>query len=282
MATINKFKFAACQLLVSDDKNANIENAKKVIDEAASNGANVIALPECFDCPYSNSCFPTYAEEVPDGPASRMLSEAAARNKIYLIGGSIPEREGSKLYNTCQVFGPDGKLLAKHRKIHLFDIDVPGKITFKESDTLTPGDSLTTFDTEYCRIGVGICYDLRFPELAMLYAKRGCQFLVYPGAFNMTTGPAHWELLQRSRAVDNQLYVSMVSPARNPSSTYQAWGHSTVVAPWGDIIATTDHNPSVIYADIDLGKVTEMRSSIPVYKQKRKDLYEIIDKSATN
>jgi omega-amidase len=281
-STNNKFKFAGCQLMVGEDKKANIENARKAIEEAASKGANVIALPECFDCPYSNACFPTYAESAPGGDASHMLSEAAKKHKVYIIGGSIPERDGEKVYNTCLIYGPDGNLLGKHRKVHLFDIDVPGKITFKESDTLTRGDSLTVIDTEYCKIGVGICYDMRFPELALLYAKRGAKFLVYPGAFNMTTGPAHWELLQRSRALDNQLYVAAVSPARNPQSSYTAWGHSTVVSPWGEIVATTEHNPDIIYADIDLGKVDEMRTNIPVYQQKRTDIYEVKDLSSSS
>lgn len=279
-ASTNKFKFAGCQVLVSDNKTANIENAKKVIDEAAKNGANIIVLPECFDCPYSTACFPTYAENAPGGEASVMLSEAAKRNNVYIIGGSIPERDGNKVYNTCLIYGRDGALLGKHRKVHLFDIDVPGRITFKESDTLSPGSDLTLIDTEYCKIGVGICYDIRFPELALLYAKKGAKFLIYPGAFNMTTGPAHWELLQRARAVDNQLYVAAVSPARNPQSTYTAWGHSTVVSPWGDIVATTEHEPTIIYADIDLSKVDEMRGNIPVYQQKRKDLYEVRDLSS--
>lgn len=261
--------------MVSENKENNIENAKKVIAEAASNGAKVVALPECFDCPYSNACFPTYAEAAPGGAVSNMLSEAAKTHKIYLIGGSIPEKDGDKIYNTCLIYGPDGSLLGKHRKIHLFDIDVPGKMKFTESDTLSPGNSFTVIDTEFCKIGVAICYDIRFPELAMKYAQAGAKFLIYPGAFNMVTGPAHWELLQRARAVDNQLYVSAVSPARNPDSTYQAWGHSTVVSPWGEILATTEHEAGIIYADIDLSKVDDMRSSIPVYKQKRHDLYQL-------
>ena len=132
-----------------------------------------------------------------------------------------------RLYNTCLVYGPDGALLAKHRKVHLFDIDIPGEITFKESETLTGGDKGTVVDTPVGRIGVGICYDIRFPELAMLYARQGCQMILYPGAFNMTTGPLHWELLQRARAVDNQVFVMTCSPARkNGEIAIAGWGRA--------------------------------------------------------
>ncbi|KAM5275226.1 omega-amidase NIT2 isoform 4-T4 [Hipposideros larvatus] len=185
---------------------------------------------ECFNSPYGTNYFPEYAEKIP-GESTQKLSEVAKECSIYLIGGSIPEEDAGKLYNTCAVFGPDGTLLVKHRKLHLFDIDVPGKITFQESKTLSPGDSFSTFETPYCRVGLGICYDIRFAELAQIYAQRGCQLLVYPGAFNLTTGPAHWELLQRGRAVDNQVYVATASPARDEKASYVAWGHSTVVNP---------------------------------------------------
>jgi omega-amidase len=215
------------------------------------------------------------------------------------------------VYNTCIVVSPKGEIVAKveshnnqttqqiirfsthcsnsistsrlstqHRKVHLFDIDVPGKITFRESDTLTGGDSITTFSTEFGTIGVGICYDMRFPELAAVMRQRGANILVYPGAFNMTTGPAHWELLQRGRALDNQAFVLTVSPARNPSSSYQAWGHSTVVGPWGDVRAATEHEEALIIADLDLEKVDEVRRNIPTFHQKRHDLYTLVDKTA--
>jgi len=234
---------------------------------------------ECFNCPYSNDSFPTYAEPIPGGPSTAMLQEAAKEHSIYLVGGSIPEREDDRLFNTSVVFDPQGKLIAKHRKIHLFDVSVPpgeGRpgITFKESDTLTPGKEVTSFTiTEWCEIGLGICYDIRFPEMAQVLAKRGVKMMIYPGAFNTTTGPAHWELLQRARAVDNQVYVATVSPARNPDSKYQAWGHSTVVDPWGTIVATTEHNEAVIFADIDLDRVDQVRNMLPVLQQKRTDLY---------
>lgn len=193
-----------------------------------------------------------------------------------LCAGSIPERApDGKIYNTSVVYGPDGELLTKHRKMHLFDIDIPGKITFKESETLSAGSELATFDTPYGKFGVGICYDLRFPHLALLLRQAGCQFLVYPGAFNTTTGPAHWELLQRARALDTQCYVATVSPARNPDSKYQAWGHSTAVNPWGEVLATTDEKAGIVYADCPLPRISEIRAQIPVGIQQRTDLYSL-------
>ena len=230
----------------------------------------------------------TACDDVDSGssPCTAMLCSEARRHGIFLIGGSVPEcvvQAGGKpslIYNTCVVAGPDGKVVAKHRKVHLFDIDVPGKITFKESDTLTAGDSITSFDTPFGRVGVGICYDIRFPEQAMLMRRRGCSILVYPGAFNMTTGPAHWELLQRARAVDTQCYVAAASPARNPDGGYQAWGHSTVVSPWGVVEATTEHGPATVFADLDLTKVSEFRQNVPTALQKRHDMYKISDLTA--
>jgi len=278
------FKFAGIQMLIGDNKKENIANAVKLINEASSNGAKVVSLPECFNCPYSTGVFKDYSESLGSSETIDALSECAKKNQIWLIGGSIPEidKEDGKIYNTCFIFSPHGTIVGRHRKIHLFDIDIPNKIRFKESETLSPGNTLTVIDIGYCKVGVGICYDIRFPELAMLYAKENCKFLIYPGAFNMTTGPAHWELLQRGRAVDNQVYVAAISPARNPSSTYQAWGHSSVVNPWGEVLATTQHDQDIIYTDIDLNKVTEMRSSIPVYQQKRNDIYQIINSSTIN
>lgn len=209
-----------------------------------------------------------------------MLQDAALENKVYLIGGSIPEKEEGKLYNTSLVFSPEGKLLTKFRKVHLFDIDVPGKITFIESETLSPGNTVAMFDTPYCKIGVIICYDIRFPELSQILAlKEGCKMIIIPAAFNMTTGPAHWELLQRARALDNQIYISTVSPARDTNASYIAWGHSTVVNPWGEVIAKADEKETILYSDIDLDYLEEVRDQIPVTKQRRNDLYNLTYKN---
>jgi len=204
-----------------------------------------------------------------------MLQEVAKSQKIYLIGGSIPEKDGDKFYNTSVSLDPNGNTLGIHRKIHLFDIDIPGKIRFVESETLSAGDSPTIIDTEYCKIVVAICYDMRFAELGLLYGRSGCKFLCYPGAFNMVTGPVHWELLQRARALDNQVFVAAVSPARNPDADYTAWGHTTVVDPWGQIVSTTEEKETIVYADISLNRLEEVRTNIPILKQRRNDIYQL-------
>eukprot|EP00470_Lotharella_oceanica_P017105 CAMPEP_0170184856 /NCGR_PEP_ID=MMETSP0040_2-20121228/34841_1 /TAXON_ID=641309 /ORGANISM="Lotharella oceanica, Strain CCMP622" /LENGTH=297 /DNA_ID=CAMNT_0010431047 /DNA_START=68 /DNA_END=961 /DNA_ORIENTATION=- len=278
-------KLALCQILCGEDKKKNIETARSAVEGACANGAELVILPECWNSPYDTSAFPVYCEPIPTAaadlteelnPSTSFLVNIAKEKKIWLIGGSIPEKDqDGNVFNTCIIVNPDGEIVAKHRKVHLFDIDVPGKITFKESDTLSPGNSSTTFKTPYGTIGVAICYDIRFPELSMLMRSQGASLLVFPGAFNMTTGPAHWELLQRARAVDNQCFVAAVSPARNPESSYQAWGHSTVVSPWGKVLATTEHEPATVYAEVDLSEVEEVRQGIPVSKQKRGDLYAL-------
>lgn len=283
---LTKFTIALCQLLVTADKERNIARARKAIEEAAQKGAKLIVLPEIWNSPYSNASFPVYAEDIDAGgdesPSTMMLSELSRSLQITVVGGSIPERSGDKLYNTCCVFGTDGKLKAKHRKVHLFDIDIPGQITFKESLTLTGGESPTIVDTDVGRIGIGICYDMRFQELAMLYAARGAHLICYPGAFNMVTGPLHWELLQRARAMDCQLFVATCSPARDASAGYVAWGHSTLVGPFGEVMATTEHDEAIVIAEIDYSLIDLRRTNLPFQKQRRGDLYQLVDVQRLN
>jgi len=270
----SKFKTALIQLLVTSNKQDNIRRACEFISLAAKNDAKIISLPECFNSPYGVKYFPEYCESFDESETIKALSQAAKENKVYLIGGSIPEKDGSKLYNTCPVFVPNGDLIAKHRKVHLFDIDIPGKITFKESTNLSPGNQFTTFETPYGKVGIGICYDIRFNEMANIYQKQGCTILYYPGAFNMTTGPAHWELLIRSRAVDNQLFVAAISPARNPDADYTAWGHTCMINSYGELLCKANDGEEILYADIDMDKLHETRRNLPYLKQKRLDLYE--------
>ncbi|KAJ4882982.1 hypothetical protein Rs2_33075 [Raphanus sativus] len=276
-----KFKIGVCQLSVTGDKKRNISHTKNAIEEAVSKGAKLLLLPEMWNTPYARGSFRAFAEDIDAGgdasPSTAMLSDVSKRLGITIVGGSIPEKSGGRFYNTCCVFGSHGELLAKHRKIHLFDIDIPGKITYMESRTFTAGETPTVVDTDVGRIGIGICYDIRFQELAMMYAARGAHLLCYPGAFNMTTGPLHWELLQRARATDNQLYVATCSTARDYGSCYVAWGHSTLVGPFGEILATTEHEEAIIIAEIDYSFLDQRRSNLPLNKQRRGDLYQLVD-----
>lgn len=244
----------------------------------------MIVLPECFNSPYGCQYFPDYAEAIEPSPPSKeaspswhMLSSAAAETNTYIIGGSIPELgtgDKKQYFNTAFVFNPKGELLATHRKTHLFDIDIPGKIKFIESDVLSPGNKVTIVDLpEYGKIGLAICYDVRFPELAMIAARKGAFMLVYPGAFNTTTGPMHWSLQARARAMDNQVFVAMCSPARDTNATYHAWGHSMIVNPNADILTELEEKEDIAYAEIDGAKIDEIRKGVPLYTQRRFDVY---------
>ena len=275
---MTKIKLALCQMNVIDNKEANIENAGLMINEAISKNADFIVLPEMFNCPYSNDKFIEYAEEEQNSLTLNKIASLAKNNNVYILAGSIPEKEEDKLYNTSYLFDRSGKMLAKHRKMHLFDIDVKGKITFKESDVLTAGDDFTIADTEFGKIGIGICYDVRFPELARIMVEKGALILFYPGAFNMTTGPAHWELLFRSRALDNQVYCVGVAPALNKDASYHSFGHSIIANPWGEVLAEANEEESLIICEIDLDEIKKVREELPLLKNKRKDLYEVIEK----
>ena len=276
-------KLALVQLASGADKSANLSRARSKVLEATSKGANLVVLPECFNSPYGTKYFPKYSETLLPSPPTKdqspsyhALSDLAKEAKTYLVGGSIPEywEETKKYYNTSLTFDPNGKLLATHRKVHLFDIDIPGKISFHESDVLSPGNKVTIIDLpEYGKIGLAICYDIRFPELAMIAARKGAFLLLYPGAFNMTTGKMHWELQARARAVDNQVYVGMCSPARDMQADYNAWGHSMIVNPNAEIMAELDEKEDIVYADLNGDKIEETRKGIPIYTQRRFDVY---------
>lgn len=275
---MEKIKLALCQMNVIDNKEKNLKKANSMINNAVSENVDFIVLPEMFNCPYSNEKFIEYAEEEKESSTLLKISQLACKNNVYILAGSIPEKDGSKLFNTSYLFDKNGEIIAKHRKMHLFDIDVKGKITFMESDVLTAGNEFTVTDTEFGKVGIGICYDIRFPELARIMAQQGALILFYPGAFNMTTGPAHWELLFKSRALDNQVYCVGVAPALNKDSSYHSFGHSIITNPWGDVITEASEKESLIISEIDLSEIKKIREELPLLKNKREDLYEIIKK----
>ena len=283
-------KLALIQLATGSSKPTNLSSARAKVLEASTAGARIIVLPECFNSPYGCQYFPKYAETLLPSPPSEeqspsfhALSKLAAEAQAYLVGGSIPEYDTSskKYHNTSLTFSPQGKLLATHRKVHLFDIDIPGKITFRESEVLSPGNKVTLVDLpEYGRIAVAICYDVRFPELAMIAARKHAFLCLYPGAFNLTTGQLHWELQARARAVDNQLYVGMCSPARDMEASYNAWGHSMIVDPNAEVLAEADEKEQIVYADLTEDRLEECRKGIPIYTQRRFDVYPDVSKGS--
>uniref|UniRef100_A0A7S1KUP4 CN hydrolase domain-containing protein n=1 Tax=Percolomonas cosmopolitus TaxID=63605 RepID=A0A7S1KUP4_9EUKA len=281
------FKIALCQLSVTSNKSQNIQHAISAIQSAtqAPHSADLVVLPECFNSPYGTKYFPEYAEPFSDSngiessETLQAIAKCAKDNNVYVIAGSIPTLDNGKYYNTSTVFSDNGSLVAVHRKVHLFDIDIPGKITFKESDILSPGKNLTHFDMirngAKARIGLGICFDVRFAEMAQILASTyKCDMMVYPGAFNMTTGPAHWELLARARAVDNQFWVAMCSPARDAGAEYVAWGHSLLVSPWGEVVTQAQEGETIVSHQVNLTQNEEIRSQIPVMSAKG-DKYKV-------
>lgn len=241
--------------------------------EAAENGADFVVLPEMFSCPYKTSNFPVYAQKT-GGKNWQLLSAAAKELGIYLVAGSMPEEDGGKIYNTCYVFDRSGKQIAMHRKMHLFDCDLP-TVQFHESETLTAGNAVTTFDTEYGTAGLMICFDIRFPELSRLMVDKGAQFIIVPAAFNMTSGPNWWELMFRTRAADNQVYMIGCGPARDEKASYVAWGHSIVVDPSGKVLAQLDEKEAILYYDLDVAKVEDYRNQYRILKARRLDLYRL-------
>jgi len=270
-------RVALIQMLVVAGKQKNIDLACLKIREAASNGADIAVLPEMFCCPYQNDCFRPYGE-TENGVAQSRLSQLAAELGIYIIAGSVPELHGDAVYNTSYVYGRQGQLLGKHRKVHLFDINVAGGQRFKESDTFSPGNTITTFETEFGTMGLCICFDLRFEELARCMCLRGAKAIFVPAAFNMTTGPAHWELLFRQRAVDNQCFTVGVSPARDETAKYVAYGNSLAVDPWGTVLTRADSEDTILYADLDLSRIDAVRQQLPILSARRTDLYEVCER----
>lgn len=268
-------RFAGIQMMSGTDKAENLLHATELVSKAAEAGARLVSLPECFNSPYSTELFHQYAETIPDGETTLHLKNLARKKEIFLIGGTIPELCDGKIYNTCLVFNPDGEIIAKYRKLHLADIDIPGKITFKESDTISPGHEFTVFKVDSFNVGLGICYDLRFPELPHMLRLKGAHVIIYPGLYNPTTGPRVFELLTRARAVDNQVYCCSNSSAVDTTSCYVSWGHSLVVAPTGEVIVAAESDETIIYADMDMKLIEDARAAIPTWTQKRNDMYVV-------
>ena len=267
-----KVKLAVLQLRTERQLEMTLEKAERMLRKAAENGAEIAVLPEMFCCPYDAAYFSAFAGRADEVRAA--LSRWARENRLLLVGGSLPEREGDRLYNTCFVYDETGRQIARHRKLHLFDVDLPG-MRFMESDSFAPGEEITTFETRWGRMGAAICFDVRFPELFRAMAKRGAQIIFLPAQFNHKTGPAHWELSLRARAVDNELFVVGASAAKDAGFSYESWGHSMAVDPFGELLACCGDEETILYAEPDLARIAEVRRQLPTFLHLREDLYEV-------
>ncbi|MCM8750705.1 carbon-nitrogen hydrolase family protein, partial [Thermomicrobiaceae bacterium CFH 74404] len=252
------------------DKAENLATAERLIAEAAARGAQVVALPEYVSYLGPREQHEANAEPIP-GPTSERFAAAARRHDLYLLGGSILERSATpgKYYNTSVLFDPSGAILATYRKIHLFDIDLTGNVTANESATILPGDRVVTAEIAGHKVGLTICYDLRFPELYRLLALEGAELVFVPAAFTLYTGKDHWHVLLRARAIENQCYV--VAPAQigphEPNA--QCYGHALVVDPWGTVVAEAPNRVGVVVSELDFSYLREIRAQLPSLANRR-------------
>lgn len=271
---MKRIRAAIIQALLRGSAEARGAHIRELVRQAAAQMADLVTLPEIWNGPYQQDLFPSFAEPR-FGPSWQLLSALAAEYGIWLAGGSIAEYEDGKIYNTAYVFDRSGKEAARHRKMHLFDVQITGGQHFMESATLTAGNDVTVFETEFCKMGLCICYDARFPELFRLMVDRGAKLILVPAAFNLTTGPAHWEPLFRQRAVDNQVFCIGTSPARDEAASYHAWGHSIVTDPWGKVVAQMEADEALRVVELDLELVDRIRAELPLLAHRRADVYRL-------
>ncbi len=260
---------AAIQMNTVASKPDNVAAATRLVGEAVDRGASLVALPELFNCLADPDTMVAQAESIP-GPTSNAMSELAARFNITLVAGSLAERtETGKIFNTSLLIGPEGKELARYRKLHLFDIDLPGEVTFKESRNMEFGDRIAVTETRFGPIAQATCYDLRFPELFRVHVDLGAKILVLPAAFTMATGRDHWEILLRARAIENQMYVIAPNQSGHHANNLQTYGRSLIIDPWGTVLATAPDGEGVIIAEIDLDRLASIRSHLPCLQHRR-------------
>jgi predicted amidohydrolase len=261
---MERYLAAAVQMSSGSDRSANVARAAALVREAAARGARLAVLPELFAWRGPRAEEAGAAEPVP-GPTAAAMAALAAELGIHLCAGSVLEAAPGepRPYNTSCLFGPTGALLARYRKLHLFDVELPGLVSVRESDTRAPGTEPVTAPSALGTLGLSICYDLRFPELYRRLARAGAEVLLVPSAFTFPTGAAHWELLCRARAVENQCYVVAADQTGTSPSGHADWGDSMIVDPWGRVVARASDGEAVVTAEIDRGYLARVRRELP-------------------
>ena len=266
-------RVALVQMNSQDDKAANLERAETLVAQAAAWGPDLVVLPELWTYLGPRKRHAEVAEPIP-GETSELLSRLASRYRFWLVGGSYLEAvEGSeRFYNTSIALSPDGDVVARYRKLHLFDIEVDGK-TYRESSTIAPGSETVVTQLGRAPVGLSICYDLRFPELYRRLVAQGARLVTVPSAFTMETGKDHWEVLLRARAIENQLYVLAAAQCGPHPPTNACYGNAMVVDPWGTVRARAGYQEGVVVADLDFGEQERIRQSLPALRHRLEDLF---------
>jgi deaminated glutathione amidase len=265
---------AAIQMTSTRDVRANLAEAGRLIGAAVEEGAELVVLPENFSFLGATDAERiAAAEPFGGGPAQDFLAEQAAKSRIWLVGGTIPIREqhGERASSRSLLFDPDGRRAAHYDKIHLFDVDIPGRAAerYSESATTAPGTRVVTASTPLARIGMTVCYDIRFPGLFHRLSVAGMDILVVPAAFTVPTGRVHWQPLLQARAIESMVYLVAAGQCGEHAGGRLTYGHSMIIGPWGEILAERDAGAGVVCADLDLSALAELRNKFPVLKHRR-------------
>jgi deaminated glutathione amidase len=264
-------KIAAVQMVSTPDVRRNLESAATLLANAAAAGAQLAVLPEYF-CLMGRRDDDklAVAEAAGDGPIQRFLAAQAREHRLWLIGGTLPlrGRSGARVRNSCLAFAPDGSLAARYDKMHLFAFD-NGRESYDEARVLEAGDRPVALQAGTLRVGLSVCYDLRFPELYRTLVQLPCDLISVPSAFTYTTGQAHWELLLRARAVENQCYVVAAAQGGTHENGRRTWGHSLIADPWGEVLALQVEGEGVVLADVDAARLAAVRTQLPALRHRR-------------
>jgi deaminated glutathione amidase len=267
-------KIAALQMVSTPDVARNLDRAASLIDQAARAGAKLVSLPEYFcHLGVRDTDKLAIAEHDGAGPIQQLLSDCARRAGVWVVGGTLPMRtaDAERVRNSCCVYAPDGRRVARYDKIHLFAYD-NGRERYDEGRVLEAGDTPVAFEAEGLRIGLSVCYDVRFPELYRRLCTPPCDLICVPSSFTYTTGQAHWELLLRARAVEHQAYVIAPAQGGTHENGRRTWGHSMVVDPWGVVLAVRDEGEGVVVAELDRARIEGVRQQLPALAHRRADL----------
>lgn len=266
-------KVAAIQMTSGPNIQANLDEAAKLIEQAASQGAELIVLPENFSqMPTNERERVNNAEADGEGHVQNFLSTQAKKHKAWIVGGTIPikSEEGDRAYASSLVFNSEGERVARYDKIHLFDVLIEeNNETYNESATTVPGNRVVVIDTPFGRLGLSVCYDLRFPELFRNMIDEGMEICVLPAAFTAFTGQSHWEPLVRARAIENQCYIIAAAQGGYHLNNRQTYGHSMVVNPWGNVLGSVGTGPGVVITDIEKSVLNTTRKNFRVLHHRR-------------